>query len=181
MSWPQRVARADRRAPYFGRAWAWASAPCATDVWTVRDSDAYRGPFNRHTSATVLVVGSFHDPATAYVGAKQTAAKMPNSRLLSSDNWGHTAYGTNECATESIDAYLLRRVLPAKGTICRNAEQPFSVPLEEGMKPFAAGATGTAERVTGTKEQIAAQGLPAPGTPKQLPPVSSGLPGIAAR
>jgi pimeloyl-ACP methyl ester carboxylesterase len=177
-NWPARAAKADKRAPYFGRAWAWSSVQCARDTWTVRDEDAYRGPFNRRTGATVLVVGSFHDPATAYAGARQTARKMPNSRLLSSDNWGHTAYGTNSCATRAIDNYLLRRALPAEGTVCRIAERPFSTPLDlAGDKdPFL---LGTA-RVTGTKDEIAAQGRPAPGGPKQLPPVSTGLPGIHA-
>jgi hypothetical protein len=35
--------------------------------------------------------------------------------------------------------------------------------------------------VTGSKEEIVAQGLPAAGEPKRLPPVSSGLPGVTAR
>jgi pimeloyl-ACP methyl ester carboxylesterase len=174
-SWSARAARADKRAPYFGRAWAWASAQCARDTWTVRDEDAYRGPFNRRTGATVLIVGSFHDPATAYAGARQTARKMPNSRLLSSDNWGHTAYGTNPCATQAIDWYLLRRTLPAEGTVCRIPERPFTSPIDDTWLGKAADS-----RAGGTKEEIAAGGLPAPGRPKQLPPVSTGLPAISA-
>ncbi|MCA2215965.1 alpha/beta hydrolase [Wangella sp. NEAU-J3] len=155
--------------------WAWSSVQCARDTWTVRDEDAYRGPFNRRTSATVLVIGSFHDPATAYAGARQTARKMPNSRLLSSDNWGHTAYGTNACATHAIDRYLLRRTLPAKGTVCRSPERPFTVPLDDPADKE------LSVRATGTKEEIAAGGLPAPGQPKQLPPISTGLPGVVVR
>ena len=177
-SWSKAADRADRRAPYFGRAWVWSSVQCARDAWTVRDEDAYRGPFNKRTSSPVLVVGSFHDPATAYSGARQTARKLPNSRLLSSDNWGHTAYGTNACSTRSIDNYLLRKALPAKGTVCRDATRPFSTPLDEGLELFSVGASG---RVTGDKAAIAAAGLPVAGDPKLLPPVSSGLPGIAAR
>ena len=54
-SWPAATAKADKRAPYFGRAWAWGSVQCARNSWTVRDEDAYTGPFNRRTAAPVLV------------------------------------------------------------------------------------------------------------------------------
>ncbi|MEV7624714.1 alpha/beta hydrolase [Actinoplanes sp. NPDC089786] len=127
-SWPAAAAAADRRAPYFGRAWVWASVPCARKTWTVRDEDAYTGPFNRRTQNPVLVVGSFWDPATNYQDAVQVSRKLPNSRLLSSTNWGHTAYGTSACATGAIDGYLLTRRLPAKGTVCK-APQPFTQPV----------------------------------------------------
>ena len=124
-SWPKAAAAADERAPYFGRAWAWASAPCASKTWTADDEDAYRGPFNRRTASPVLVVGSKWDPATNYEGAVRAASLLPNSRLLSSDNWGHTAYGTSECATSAIDTYLLEQALPAPGTYCHGDVQPF--------------------------------------------------------
>jgi len=170
-SWPKAAAAADRRAPYFGRAWAWASVPCAGDAWKVRDEDAYRGPFNRRTANTVLIVGSYWDPATNYTDAVKAAQLMPNSRLLSSDNWGHTAYGTSSCADKYIDQYLLYRDLPAKGAVCTGDDQPFTAAPTEAASTTAP--TGLDLR-TATKAQIAAHGLPAPGTPKQLPPVALG-------
>ena len=118
-SWPAATAKADKRAPYFGRAWAWGSVQCARNSWTVRDEDAYTGPFNRRTAAPVLVVGNYWDPATNYEEAVSSAKLLPNSRLLSSTNWGHTAYGTSACATTAIDNYLLKGTLPAKGKVCR--------------------------------------------------------------
>ncbi|HEX8509830.1 MAG TPA: alpha/beta hydrolase [Propionibacteriaceae bacterium] len=124
-SWSAAAAAADRRAKYFGRLWAWASAPCASGTWTAKDEDAYRGPFNRRTLAPVLVVGSTRDPATNYSGAVRAAALLPNSRLLTSTNWGHTAYGTSECATNAIDNYLLKGTLPAKGKRCNGDIEPF--------------------------------------------------------
>jgi pimeloyl-ACP methyl ester carboxylesterase len=124
--WPAQAAAADRRAPYFGRAWAWASVQCARRDWTVRDEDAYVGPWTRRTGNTVLVVGSYWDPATNYYDAKAAAALLPNSRLLSSSNWGHTAYGTSACVTGAMDRYLLSKTLPAKGTVCAGADQPFT-------------------------------------------------------
>jgi pimeloyl-ACP methyl ester carboxylesterase len=124
-SWSRAADAADRRAPYFGRYWAWASVQCAREAWTVRDEDAYFGPFTRHTAAPVLVVGNYWDPATNYGGAVTAARLLPNSRLLSSDNWGHTAYGTSDCATGAINAYLISLRLPAQGTVC-HAPQPFT-------------------------------------------------------
>ena len=41
----------DSTAPGFGPMWTWASAPCATNTWTVQDRDAYAGPFT-HATAT---------------------------------------------------------------------------------------------------------------------------------
>ncbi|WP_229402079.1 alpha/beta hydrolase [Micromonospora okii] len=153
-SWLAATARRDARAPYFGRAWGWLDVPCASDTWTVRDEDAYRGPFNRRTAAPVLVVGNTWDPATPYHGAVAASRLLPNSRLLSSDNWGHASYGTGICVTEAIDRYLLSGALPARGTVCAAARQPFTEPVEASPAGLRAAA--------------------APG--KQLPPVAAPKP-----
>jgi pimeloyl-ACP methyl ester carboxylesterase len=170
-AWPSLAATADRRAPYFGRAWSWNTAQCARDVWTVRDEDAYRGPFNRRTAAPVLVVGSYWDPATSYRQAVAAARLLPNSRLLSSDNWGHTAYGSSACVTRATDAYLLRGTLPAVGTVCVGDVQPFTQPLlaRTARDP-------RASRAPQSMRELAARVAPAPGAPKQLPPVAARIP-----
>ncbi|MGY3517536.1 alpha/beta hydrolase [Micromonospora sp. PTRAS2] len=167
-SWPALAAKEDARAPYFGRLWAWATSPCARNTWTVRDDDAYTGSFDKRTSAPVLVVGNYWDPATNYQGAVTSAALLPNSRLLSSDNWGHTAYGTSACATGAIEAYLIKGTLPAKGKVCVGDVQPFAEP--------AAGAAG--DRVAATKDDLARRVAPARGEPKRLPPVVAPLPAV---
>lgn len=127
--WDTYAKAGDRLAPDFGRLWTWASAPCASSTWTVRDEDAVKGPFNRTTSP-VLVVGNYWDPATNYQGAVAAAKVMPGSRLLSSDSWGHTAYGTSSCVTTAVDKYLLSRTLPAVGKKCVGDIQPFSEGVE---------------------------------------------------
>ncbi|WP_320067731.1 alpha/beta hydrolase [Micromonospora sp. RTGN7] len=169
-AWPALAAKEDKRAPYFGRAWAWGTAPCARNTWTVRDEDAYTGPFNKRTSAPVLVVGNYWDPATNYRGAVSSAALLPNSRLLSSDSWGHTAYGTSACATGAIDAYLIKGTLPAKGTVCVGDAQPF-VELP---------ATAAVERTPTSKSDLTRRAAPARGEPKRLPPVLAPLPVVGS-
>ncbi|GLY04593.1 MULTISPECIES: alpha/beta hydrolase [Actinoplanes] len=128
-SWPAATATRDLTAKYFGRPWGWLSAQCASSTWTVRDEDAYKGPFNKQTAAPVLLIGNYWDPATNYAASVSSSRLVPNSRLLSSDNWGHTAYGTGVCATSAIDQYLLGGKLPAKGTVCKAEHQPFTEKL----------------------------------------------------
>jgi len=127
--WPSLMVKADQRAPYFGRAWGWETVPCARNTWTVRDEDAYTGPWNRRTAAPVLIVGTKWDPATNYDDAVSASNRLPNSRLISNTNWGHTSYGSSACVTGAIDTYLLSGTLPAKGTLCEGDYQPFTTPL----------------------------------------------------
>ncbi|NUU19147.1 alpha/beta fold hydrolase [Cellulomonas humilata] len=152
--WVPAAARADAVAPGFGPLWTWASSPCASSTWTVRDEDAYAGPFTRRTAAPVLVVGNYWDPATSYDGAVAASSLLPNSRLLSSDSWGHTAYGTSACVTDAVDTYLLRARTPAPGTVCTGDVQPFTVPL------------GSAER----------RAAPERALPPVVPPLPGALP-----
>ncbi len=121
---------ADKRAPYFGRLWLWNLAGCSSTKWTVRDEDAYRGPFTKKTATPVLIVGNYWDPATNYAGAVSTSKRLPNSRLVSSNSWGHTAYGTSPCATQAVDSYLLTRKVPAKGKVCTGDYTPFQELLD---------------------------------------------------
>jgi pimeloyl-ACP methyl ester carboxylesterase len=126
-SWPAAAAAADRRARYFGADFAWGSAQCARNTWTVQDQNVYRGPFDRRTSAPVLVVGARWDPATSYGSAVKVARLLPNSRLVSSDNWGHTSLETSACVDNAVFGYLIHPLAPApKVTHCRGDIQPFA-------------------------------------------------------
>ena len=162
-SWPALTAASDRRAPYFGRAWGWSTAQCALSTWTARDEDAYTGPFTKRTASPVLVIGSRWDPATNYYDAVAAARMLPNSRLLTSNNWGHTAYGTSRCATGAIDRYLLSVTLPVKGHTCTGADQPFTTALP---------AASAKSLRAATKSEIAAPAAAVPDSEKQLPPVA---------
>jgi len=106
----------------FGSLWWWQDAGCAE--WPTAP-DRYLGPWNARTSAPVLIVGNYFDPATPYSGAQASSRLLPNSRLLSYAGWGHCAFGRNECATEYTVSYLLDGRLPPKGTVCPENPNPF--------------------------------------------------------
>lgn len=129
-AWPAFAAATDATTGGLGRYWTWVDAPCATSTWTAQDEDAFTGPFTHRSAAPVLVIGSYWDPATRYDGAVSAAELMPNSRLLSSDNWGHTAIGSSDCVNDAIQGYLLTGALPDGGTVCTADYQPFATPLE---------------------------------------------------
>jgi pimeloyl-ACP methyl ester carboxylesterase len=125
-SWPAAAAAADRQARYFGAFYAWLTVQCARTTWTAQDPNVYQGPFDRRTAAPVLVVGGWWDPATSYDNAVKAARMLPNSRLVSSDNWGHESAGTSACVDNAIFGYLIRPMTPApKVTHCRGDIQPF--------------------------------------------------------
>lgn len=123
--WRLTGALADRRAPYFGRLWNWLDAACATNTWTARDEDAYFGPYDRRTRNPVLVVGGLWDPSTNYDSAVAVSRLMPNSRLVSSDSWGHGSYWTSDCVGRTVDNYLVTAVAPPSTVRCRGDAQPF--------------------------------------------------------
>ena len=70
-------------------------------------------------AAPIVVVGTTRDPATPYEQAQSLADQLDSAVLLTRDGDGHTAYGSgNECIDATIDAYLVRGVVPRDGTRC---------------------------------------------------------------
>ncbi|MET1007758.1 MAG: alpha/beta hydrolase [Propionibacteriaceae bacterium] len=129
--YPALAVKADQRAKYFGRFMTYNWSVCAADAYPGSDEDAFRGPFTTTTTSPVLVLGNYWDPITNYNGAVTADALLPNSRLLASDSWGHTAYGTSECVTSAVDSYLITGTPPKAGTVCTGDIQPFASDPEE--------------------------------------------------
>ena len=126
--WFEAAEAAEAQFGYFGRAWTWVSSICA--VWPGVAEDRYVGPWDAATVNPVLVVGNFFDPATRYEGAVTVAGLLPNSRLLSYAGWGHTVVGgVSGCIDSAVIAYLLTLALPAEGTVCPPAFDPFDPAL----------------------------------------------------
>ena len=120
------------RGSQVGPYWWWPNAGCAD--WPTAP-DRYVGPWTARTSAPVLVVGNFFDPATDYAGARASDQLLRNSRLLTYAGWGHTAYGRSACTTEHIDRYLLTGALPPRGTICPANQNPFTAAAAQRSAP----------------------------------------------
>lgn len=112
---------------FIGPYWWWFNAACAS--WPV-SNDRYTGPWSALTSAPVLVIGNYFDPATDYAGAVASNLLLPNSRLLSYAGWGHTAAysGRSTCVDDYVTSYFIEGRLPPQGTVCPAAANPFSPP-----------------------------------------------------
>jgi pimeloyl-ACP methyl ester carboxylesterase len=123
-AWARAARNADRRWPYFGRAWNWGSSICAS--WPGRDRDRYTGPFNRHTANDVLVIGNRYDPATRYQDAVSTSRILPDSTLITLEGWGHTSLFLSACVDGYVNRYLLTGAAPARDVTCRPDAVPFA-------------------------------------------------------
>jgi pimeloyl-ACP methyl ester carboxylesterase len=125
-AWQHAAADAAHRYGYFGRVWNWAWSACR--AWPpTAGQDRYLGPWTTRTSAPVLVVGNYFDPATHYQGAVAASRLLPNSRLLSYAGWGHAAYfiAFNPCVNDKVTDYLVTGRPPAPGTVCQPSGSPF--------------------------------------------------------
>jgi hypothetical protein len=126
-SYPAQAAWAVNRSGDLGRMSAWKTAVCAT--WPFVDQDRYAGPWNRRTSAPILVIGVTHDPQTPYVGAVTLSHQLANARLLTVAGYGHGALQNKSSCSDAHQArYLITGTLPADGTICQQDQAPFTQP-----------------------------------------------------
>jgi pimeloyl-ACP methyl ester carboxylesterase len=115
-----------RRFPHFWFNSGWAELPYG--LYPVAGRDVFRGPFTLPPTAsgTPLVVGTTHDPATPYAGARRMVAELGRARLLTMRGDGHTATGGNSrCIDRAVRRYLLTTRLPPRGTTCRQ-HVPFA-------------------------------------------------------
>ena len=123
-AWWDASVQADRRTPWFGKPWTWASSTCAS--WPeLTKEDRFTGPWFRTTSAPVLIVGNSYDPATPLHGAQALNRMLGGSRLLVLEGWGHGAIGSGACVDEIYRDYLLAGALPAAGKVCRPDDRLF--------------------------------------------------------
>ena len=66
----------------------------------------------------MVLVSTTGDPATPLENAQQVADTLVSGHLVVVEMDGHTAYGTNQCATDIIDKYLLTARPPAEDARC---------------------------------------------------------------
>jgi pimeloyl-ACP methyl ester carboxylesterase len=77
----------------------------------------------------VVLIGSKHDPATAYAWAQHVTQEFgAGGSLITYEGWGHVVYNHSPCVAGLVDSYLLTMTRPAAGSSCPGIEpQPFGV------------------------------------------------------
>ncbi|MEY5152530.1 MAG: alpha/beta hydrolase [Actinobacteria bacterium] len=70
------------------------------------------------STAAIVVVGSTNDPVTPLSSSQSMSAALQNSRFISVNSSRHTSYLKNDCATQLVDAFLIRGTLPLKNSRC---------------------------------------------------------------
>ena len=104
------------RRPYFGRLWMWGLVQLLQqESWTVKDEDSLSRTLHETDQQPGAGRGQLLGSARPTRARPRPPGLSPNSRLLTSDSWGHLAYGSSECVTSAVGAYLVRLKLPAEG------------------------------------------------------------------
>jgi pimeloyl-ACP methyl ester carboxylesterase len=115
----------DRRVPYFGRIAVLDMMSCA--YWRAQAADRYTGPWNRPTSAEILVLNNRYDPSTPLKGARDGAAELARARVFVTEGYGHSSMYVPSTCTEQVKRdYLIAGVFPAAGRTCAIDASPFA-------------------------------------------------------
>jgi pimeloyl-ACP methyl ester carboxylesterase len=115
----------DRRVPDFGRIAVLDMMSCA--FWQAKDTDRYTGPWNRWTSAEILVLNNRYDPSTPVHGAKDGAAELARARVVVTEGYGHSSMYVPSACTEKVKRdYLISGTFPAQGKTCGIDASPFA-------------------------------------------------------
>lgn len=109
-----------KAAPLVGEMVAYSQVSCVE--WPIKPASG-APELTFPTKISALVIGTTGDPATPYDWAKKlTSALGPDSRLLTFEGYGHTAYGRGSaCVDRRVQDYLVKGTLPEAGTVCRSA------------------------------------------------------------
>jgi pimeloyl-ACP methyl ester carboxylesterase len=114
----------DQRVPYFGPMGVFDYMACA--FWPAHDPDRYTGPWNRWTSAPILVVNNRYDPATPLAGARDATAELGRAKLFVVEGAGHTGmYVPSTCGEQVKRDYFISGTLPGSNVACAADDNPF--------------------------------------------------------
>ncbi|MBC9711144.1 alpha/beta fold hydrolase [Streptomyces sp. TRM66268-LWL] len=107
-----------KASPVFGESMVWGLMSC-TD-WPVK-GERKTPEVAAEGAGPILVIGNTGDPATPVEGAEKMAKALGEGVgvNITVDGEGHGTYGVNDCATETVDAYLLEGKVPEDGKTCK--------------------------------------------------------------
>ncbi|ADD45895.1 alpha/beta hydrolase [Stackebrandtia nassauensis] len=113
-----RLADARKRSPHMGGTSEFWNMTAGCLNWPVPPSNP-QGPIDIDGVPPTLLVGNTGDPATPVEWAESLSQGIEDSRVLTYDGTGHTAYLRSKCVTERVDDYLVDAKLPKPGEVCR--------------------------------------------------------------
>jgi pimeloyl-ACP methyl ester carboxylesterase len=70
------------------------------------------------STASIVVIGSTNDPVTPLASSQSMSAALQNSRFISVNSSRHTSYLKYDCATQLVDAFLIKGTLPPSNSQC---------------------------------------------------------------
>ncbi|MFM9366899.1 alpha/beta hydrolase [Streptomyces sp. Da 82-17] len=107
----------EKESPVFGEMLAWGLPSC--NGWPATGERA-TPEVGAKGAAPMLVIGNTGDPATPVEGAERMSKALGEGVgvTLTVRGEGHGTYGVNDCATRTVDAYLLDGKVPADGKTC---------------------------------------------------------------
>lgn len=106
-------------APRFGITFLYSALVCS--LWPV-DPVESPNPLDAAGAPPILVVGTLGDPATPFQWAESLADILSSGVLLTAEGEQHTAYLTNPCVTDAVNAYLIDLEVPPEGTRCEDSD-----------------------------------------------------------
>ena len=98
----------------FGPAFQYGNLTCA--YWPVKPTP--QTALTVDGAPPILLVAGTHDPITPLKWAQGAHEGLAGSVLLTRDGYGHTSYGSSQCAQAAVDAYLIQLKVPAAGANC---------------------------------------------------------------
>ncbi len=125
-AWPTVIGNNTGLNPFSGAltAW-WLWAPCAAD-WPATSDDRFTGPWDTVTETPILLIGTRHDPSTAYQNAVRSQHLLGNAVLLTHDGYGHLSpTDPSQCTEAARTRYLVDLETPPPGTVCKADKAPF--------------------------------------------------------
>ncbi|KJS53633.1 alpha/beta hydrolase [Streptomyces rubellomurinus] len=109
----------EQEAPTFGRYQAFDAPACASWPAPARDAERFKGPWNKKTSNTVMVIGNLYDPATQYKFAQRMQQELGNAVLVSVDSIEHCAVGRSKPLNALVTRYLVDGTAPQPGQLLK--------------------------------------------------------------
>ena len=121
----QDTSRAIGAGPFLAaNAWSAGDGSAMCGVWPARAKQVYRGPWNKPTANSIMVIGNKFDPSTPMANSYSMALdELASARLVRTDWVGHASLsqqftGGGDCLYSYIAGYLINSTLPPFDAAC---------------------------------------------------------------